>query len=509
MKKYIVLSLIFAIAGLFLCISVRTLKLVRLGNVDVDHGWEYCDKLPENKNDRALVEAYLNDNFDYAALQKIRPDDYVWLIQSAWLGDLNAPEKEKIINDLRRLDPQNGCTDYLQAAIYAEKAGKLEFNGNEREYKLLDRNALEKSMYFYNQALKKPYVKIYSFERPSQIIKILELKDDPVGTFQRIGLYAKALLPHLQHLRMLAASAVYYAELLEKEGRKEESRKILASGRDFVLQWTEYNSEALIEPLVYTAIINVFHEAAQKSGDKALTELYGKVVADWEQWKNKKDMTSEIAHKHGGILSAMLLPALKVEVPIEIFTPERKLNYLVIDRLELMIFAVICAVWLILLASCAVIGKLCGKEVRLIKFSRQAWLKIIGIGIILPIAVFLLFSRIDAIGGRNLSIYFNTQGMMFSSILLIFMGLWLISVLRIEIRKAGKINFASHCLSAILPYAVLLFFAGAFLGTYFEIEQIYYHRKDTLFRTARVFSKIETQLTKERTDKLVKLLNEK
>ena len=83
---------------------------------------------------------------------------------------------------------------------------------------------------------------------------------------------------------------------------------------------------------------------------------------------------------------------------------------------------------------------------------------------------------------------------------------WLSIILRIEIRNAGEVNFVSRCFSKILPYALLLFLTGAILSTYFEIEEIYYCRKDTLFVNTKGFSSIETQVTKQRIEKLINCL---
>lgn len=506
MKKYIFLSVIFAVIGFFLCIDTRTLKVIRLSDFEFDHSVDYFDELPDNEQDRKLVECYLTSDFSYEKMLEIRPDDYVWLVQTAWMNDFNTPNFDEIVAKLRKIDPENGCNDYLQAAFYARKAGKLELKGDKREYALLDRKELEKSVYFYQQALKKPHVKFYAFDRPEEIIRIISIRSDTLGTLQRIGLYAKALLPHLTHLRLLASSVTHYAEILDKEGKKAESRQLLASGRNFVQQWAKYNSDTLIENLVYVAIIGIFHESAQKLNDKAMTDLYGKVVDDFTQWKNKKDMTAEIVHKHGGLLSNMLFPVLKTEIPLELLTPERKLTYLVYDRLGLIAFALVCAVIILWLALCAVIGKISGKELEIIKFSRTSWTKIFCIGMLLPMFLFLIYRSFDNISGRGVSLQNNLDGLITGMLLIIFMWVWLAAALRIEIKAAPKVNFASRCLSKILPYAILLLLVGSLIGTYFDLDEIYYCKKDTLFRNAKGFSGIEAKVVKERNEILKKLL---
>ncbi len=503
MKKYIALCILLTVAGAFLCVDMRTLELVKSLQSDCCHG--FCYKIPENESDK-LVTAYIKGDFSYKNIQKIRPDDYIWLVQTAWMNDFQDPHFAEIVAKLRKLDPQNGCTDYLQAAIYAQKAGKLNFDGEKRKFELTDRAALEKAVHFYLLALQKPYVRFYSMERPSQVIDIMSIPHDPTGTVQRIGLYARALLPHLTHLRFLASAVTHYAEILDREGKKDESRKLLASGRDFVLHWAKDNSDTLIEGLVYYAVIGIFHESAKTLNDTKMIALYGKVVDEHNRWKNLKDQTGTLAVRYGGILSAMVLPALKSEIEIERFTPERKLTYLVFDRFALAGFAFLVVVVILFLSFCAAVGKLYGNEVRRVQFSGGAWARIILVGMILPIAVFILFSGNDSISGRSLSLNFNKQGLIISSVLLVFMWEWLSIILRIEIRNAGEVNFVSCCFSKILPYALLLFLTGAILSTYFEIEEIYYCRKDTLFVNTKGFSSIESQVTKQRIEKLINCL---
>ena len=125
----------------------------------------------------------------------------------------------------------------------------------------------------------------------------------------------------------------------------------------------------------------------------------------------------------------------------------------------------------------------------------------------LPIVLFLLFRTVDAIGGRDLSIIVNRNGFYSGMILLGGMWLWLAVTLRIEIRKAGKINFASHCLSKIFPYALFVFIAGAIFGTWFECEEKFYCKRDKIIYTDRGFSGIENRVVQERTEKLLQFLN--
>ena len=520
MKKYLLFSFVLLAAGVFLCVDMRTMRLAKLLEAYNCHSFfkvqksDYYEKLPDNFRDRKLVEAYFSAPKGYEKLGSLIDDDYAWSAVYAWdlcrqgvFADKKTEKKlTEILSKMRKLDPDNGCPDYIEAVLHYQKAVKYAFAGKEFTNKLLDRQSLEKSAYFYMQAISKPYVKIYNAERSTYIVSLLGLKNDMLGTIQRITVNSMGLLSHLNSLRELARMAVFYAQVLDKDGKKAERRRILRSGRDFVRQWAKDNSDMLIEYLVYAAIIGEFHKSAQKLNDKEMIAFYGRIVDDLQKWKSNKKRASLLAIRYGGYCSSMITPAMPADIPIETFTPERKLTYLVFDRLVLAGFAVFCVLIVFYLSIGTAVGKLCRKEVRLIKFSCQSWLKIIGIGMFLPIGVFLVFSRIDAIGGRDFSFYVNKIGLWGSLGLLGIMWLFTAATLRIEIRKAGKINFASHCLSKILPYALFVFIAGAVLGIWFEFEEKFYLRRDTIIYTDRGLSGIENKIVQERTGKLLDFL---
>ena len=521
MKKYIFLSLLLLATGVFLCVDMRTMRLAKLLESYNHHSFfkveksDYYDKLPDNERDRKIVEAYFSLPEGYKTIVGILDNDYAWLAAYAWdflrYGSASDEKVDKeladILSKLRKLDVNNGCPDYIEAVIHYQKAVKFDFDGKEVTPKLLDRQSLEKAVSFYMQAISKPYVKMYNAKRCDYIVSLLDLKNDILGIIQRITVNSTGLLTHLNAMRELARMAVFYAQLLDKEGKKAESRRILRSGRDFVRQWAKDNSDMLIEYLVYGAIIGEFHKSAQKLNDREMTAFYGRIVDDLQKWRSNKDKASVSAIRYGGYCSSMITPAMMADIPVEEFTPERKLTYLVFDRLVLAGFSVFCAIIIFYLSVGTIIGKLCKKDVRLIKFSRRSWLKIIGIGMFLPIVLFLLFRTVDAIGGRDLSIIVNRNGFYSGMILLGVMWLWLAVTLRIEIRKAGKINFPSHCLSKIFPYALFVFIAGAIFGTWFECEEKFYCKRDKIIYTDRGFSGIENRVVQERTEKLLQFLN--
>lgn len=521
MKKYILLSLLLLIAGVFLCINMRTLRLAKMMEAYNCRAFfkfnksDYYDKLPDNKLDRKIVEAYFSLPGGYKTLTDMLEGEYVWHAAYAWqlLYGLARDEKTdkeltEILDKLRKLDPDNGCPDYIESVINYEKAVKSELDNNKFEKKLVDRQSLEKAVSFYMQAISKPYVKLYLADGIEHIVSLLDLRNDMLGTFQRITVHAMMLFPHLTPVREIGRMVVFYAELLDKEGKKAESRKMLRSGRDMVMHWAKDNTDILIEYLVCESVIRSFYESAQKLNDKEMIEFYGKIEDDFQRWKNQNDKTAPLAYRYGGYLSAMLLPVLRTEIPVETFAPERRLTYLAYDHLALTGFALLCVLIVAYLAAVAVIGKICRKDLVLMKFSLRSWFNIVGLGMLLPIVIYLVFSRVDAIGGRNLSVYANKIGFFGGLALLVFMWLWLEVTVRIEIKKTGKINFVSNSFNRILPYAILLLFVGVILGTWFNIEEKYYCQRDTLFHPGKGFSHIEHKVAQERAGKMVKLLKE-
>lgn len=521
MKKYLLFSFVLLVIGLFLCVDLRTLRLVKIDAGMQCHSIikltneDFCDKMPDNERDRKIVEAHFNAWEAYKILDGLIDDDYAWLSFCAWSflrygNELNADMEKKLyetLAKLRKLEPENACPDYIEAAIQYRKAVKEDFVNNDWQNKIIDRAALDKAIKFYLQAVSKPYVRIYTGELLERTISLFAFQNDVLGICQRICVSGRILLlPHLNQIREIARMAAFYAEILDKEGKKDESRKILASGRDFILQWAKDNSYILLDYLVYCSANGIFHTGAKKLNDKPMIELYGSVVSEFTQWKNKEDLSGIAAKKYGGYLSNFCLPVLRMEIAPEKFTPERKLTYLIFDRLALIGFALLGVLQICLFAIVSAIGKICRKNMELIKFSRFAWMRIIGLGMILPIVIFLLFSRIDMIGGRDVSLYINKIGFFSGIALLVLMWLWLAVTLRIEIKKTGKTNFFTRALNMIFPYSTFIVLTGIILGTYFEIEENYYCKRETLYCNSPSITNIEYLVVRERTEKLINCL---
>ena len=104
MKKYIALCILLTVAGAFLCVDMRTFELVKSIKSDFECQG-FCYKIPENESDK-LVKAYIKGDFSYKNIQKIRPDDYVWLVHTAWMNDFQDPHFAEIVAKLRKLDLQ-------------------------------------------------------------------------------------------------------------------------------------------------------------------------------------------------------------------------------------------------------------------------------------------------------------------------------------------------------------------------------------------------------------------
>ena len=162
MKKYLLFSFVLLAAGVFLCVDMRTMRLAKLLEAYNCHSFfkvqksDYYEKLPDNFRDRKLVEAYFSAPKGYEKLGSLIDDDYAWSAVYAWdlcrqgvFADKKTEKKlTEILSKMRKLDPDNGCPDYIEAVVHYRKAVKYDHSGIELKIKSVNRTELEKAIAF-------------------------------------------------------------------------------------------------------------------------------------------------------------------------------------------------------------------------------------------------------------------------------------------------------------------------------------------------------------------------
>ena len=509
MKKFLPF-LIFAAAaaGVALCIDLEAFRVARF----VLTGGEprfVLDRLGPDRasltpRERFFAEAFLDGRYGETEWLEKQPkalleDDLFLpvyaesLLAKACLSGRTPADIDRfrrVTAELRRRDPRNALPDYLEAALEEHLALKKVWEEDRWRIGLLDRSALERMASLYRNALKKPYIRGGSLDIVPELHRMFVRGDTPAGTLRKIVCSWSAPLMFPVRANNVAEGVLFYAELLRKEGKSAESRALLASGELFLLQNLECNSNTLIELLVWGGIGKKFRDAAAKAGEGKIAEKYGRFVAAYEAWRGRYNPNSAIFVR-GGIFANTCIPgAIRTPVSKEELEPERRLDYLFCDKLALAGFACTAGLCLLLCLARAFFGKK-GERVPDPVFSRRAWLRIIGYGMLLPLGLFILFIHVDMLSGRDLFIGINHPGFLIGFFGLVVLWAPLSSVVRTELLKLGIRPHAAYCRAMLLPVACFLLLTGLCLRGLLDFEIRYWHGRETLFKTGRNVTSVE------------------
>jgi len=417
----------------------------------------------------------------------------------------------RLLEHGRRIDPDNALYDYLEANLVTITALNMEKKKQVWHYTVEDRAALDRGMKLYLAALEKPFVNTYSMEMPAEVRRLLNPRKDFFGLLERINIYANTPLPFVAQMRAINRKSMVYGEILLKEGKTAEAEKYLHSWRKFIPQQQKYNSNTLIEVLVCYGCIGVYLDSAQKRGDTVEAEKLNRISAILRDWKAQKSSNNHNILKHGGILSGIYLPALKEEIPVREFEPERKLSYLVGDLGSLALLSLFLTTLIIIFGIGLLMSRVAGHRPFLLFLPLKSYRKILIFGILIPIGIFLLYTHIDLLGGRDLSVQMNLLRWFLGVVGIVFVfPLFFEHIFLRELKKQGKrlgfrngkLPFATNCLNRVFAFAVLLLVTGCILRPLLVWECRRYIARDGLFGTDTGYSQVELRVANQLNSKL-------
>lgn len=521
MKKFLPF-LIFAAAaaGVAFCIDLEAFRVARF----VLTGGEprfVLDRLGPDRasltpRERFFAEAFLEYRYEETKWLEKQPkalledDLFLPVYAESLLAKACLPGRtpadiarfRRVTAELRRRDPRNALPDCLEAS-FEEHLALEKVLGDKREIKLLDRAALERMVFLYRNALKKPYIRGGSLDIVPEVHRMFVREDTPAGTLRKMACSLSGPLVFPMRAIGIAESILFYAELLRKEGKSAEARALLASGERFLLQNLECNSNTLIELLVWGEVGKKFRDAAAKAGEGELAKKYGRLVAAHEAWRGRY-VSNRTIFVNGGIFANTWIPGgIRTSVSKEELEPERRLDYLFCDKLALAGFACTSGLGLLSCLAGLFFGK---KEEPDPVFSRKAWLRIIGYGMLLPLGLFILFIHVDLLSGRDLFIGINHPGFLIGFFGLFFLWAPLSSVVRTELRKIGITTQAAYFRAMLLPAACFLLLTGLALRGLLDFEIRYWNGRETLFKTGRNTTSIEDEEAASQRTALIKAL---
>lgn len=353
--------------------------------------------------------------------------DYITRVQDAF--SLTDERKLAALAEARTVDPENGRYPFLTAMIQLREAAEYKAiegdDGKTASYALEpgDRPALDRAMTDLLAAVWLPVYRCYHLEMLRERQAALGPPDRLLDTVQRTAIAAAVLLPDLQQVRGAARYAMAYAELLIAEGRGEEAVPYLEIPERLARHVTK-DSFCLIEMLVSHALTRMAQEQAphllrqighEAQAQAAETRLQA-VSQPMQQWRESQTQfnpeMAELLNRYAGVMAGMLLPALGGQDAVDLaprLATSRRLEFVVMTE------AITGLVGLLLVAAmtvCLVISlrwrlTLGAQSAPLLLLpSWRDMLRFVLLGVILPFAVFLVWTRWLPFSGHAYSMKF-------------------------------------------------------------------------------------------------------
>ncbi len=375
--------------------------------------------------------------------------------------------QEYVLKELRKaesIDPQNAFYNYLATVVLLKnavtlKTERIRLPGKQKKFEekntitVKNRSLLDCAMRELKKGIRKPYCKAYT-------VKMAILRADIVcdasntlrDKIQRLTITASTVLPFLTPFRNIGRILPCYAKLLAEAGHKKEAEFYLNVWKPYVRQLNK-GSETLIEALVANAIIGAQQKQIPKiyrmlkeplEAQKAEEELKKAttVIANWKKsikWSSKEQTNLK---RKGGIFANLLLPALGEKITDEMLAPERHINYIMFEKI--LVAAMSIVGFMIIVLMMIFMGWNYWKGKRSFIFVPSLWefTKIISWGIIVPLAVYYIITRISFLSGREYNLFFNVGLISIQSMWFVFgipaaMVLMVSNFVRRRCRKTG------------------------------------------------------------------------
>jgi hypothetical protein len=211
----------------------------------------------------------------------------------------------------------------------------------------------------------------------------------------------------------------------------------------------------------------------------------------------------------GGTFTQTIAPVVKVDIPEQDYKPERMINYLIIDQYRLTSLYMQMIIIIAVLILTAGIFYLCRRKAQWLELpAKSCWLLVIA-GILLPLAIQILWTHVDFLSGRNVHYELNQQNLSWlGKYQLLFSPLYFSVLCCILLVKKCNAKPLDCIWNLLLPLSVYLFLTIGILRPIQDLEIRYYTGQEKLIRSEKGFTALEDQAVSELTETLKKNLSE-
>ena len=378
----------------------------------------YREDYQKNAKNKKIRENFLATQKKFTHLlkyaQKIDPDNALYAILQA-----DVLFKEALFYDLKKTKGFAVAEEYKTSNTKKEKP-----LFRHDDYKVGDAKKLNLAVAQFLEALEKPYLKSYASDYILQKADILcpnpvDLEDH----LYQLSVIVKFNLFYLKNfreaVRYIRAAIIYNYE----QGNYDECEILLATCQPYVELQLEHCYD-IVECMVAQSSAKIYYEAAidyyHARKNNKLAEFYQQKYDAIECIKQAgTDIDLDDYRKKSGGMSTMLLPAIifeeKETLKAKLY-PDNIVTYKVIEQ---SIVAILIALQSIVLVISAVSIISSRTTFDFIKPSKFELIKIVVLGLFLPMGLYLTITNIDILSGRENNIAANSIAAIFQFWLLI------------------------------------------------------------------------------------------
>lgn len=286
----------------------------------------------------------------------------------------------------------------------------------EAEFDIKDSAAFEEALALVAKAAAVPGFETYS--NPMIAARVRLLPAETMAEFTRALMYGYGGSSGMIQLRYVADLLSARAEQLSKSGRKEEFLALAAQRQALIVHLGRNPDITLVGELVHSVIAasKNFEAAADRLGLTEMAETYRKQGDAFQEDKDQRDIRYKKGENYpfpeekASTLHDLALPMIDRQVSSRLpisdmdFEPMRRAEHELLGGFGLLAIALFLpvaalAVFLFRFVATPMIRVPAKRMAGVLGMADWAW--VIGLGVVLPILLFLIVTRLTPLGGRE------------------------------------------------------------------------------------------------------------
>ncbi|MCK5802570.1 MAG: hypothetical protein KAI66_07040, partial [Lentisphaeria bacterium] len=427
------------------------------------------------------------------------PDNRVYY--GDYITRLQVSDPDRLLIELEhaaKLDPDNARYPLLAAATRIRAAAMVDWKPRAKGgiskplgFKVRDREALDAGMRDLLAAMEKPDYHTYAREMGEEKLAVLPTSDRMDAQMVRMFQSSAILLPDLGRMRNIGRFSFTYARMLVAEGRTEEAKRFLEIPEQLGI-WVSEDAFTLIEMLVAGALFKIGEETvplvlremgceaealrAERRG-AALGKPGTTLRSNRKNHTESDEKRNELVKARAGVLASLLLPALGdgvKQLDVDDYRAGRMLEYTVFTQVIMSLAGLLI---LVAMFGCLLVAvrwrlKPGGGGIPILLLPKwRDMARVLLLGVVLPFAVFMLWTRFSPLSGHAWSVRVAWHRVLGEMVLLVsavlFVPAWL--ALRVIRRRCAELDVPVPARSRVFRYTLLLALALVLVGAVFPL----------------------------------------